>query len=126
MPDSVLQTDLNRARELADRYCFKFVDLNNFQVDRQLLQSIPLDLMVKYEFFPLEDRDHSVTIAVSDPSGLQRLDELELKLGRHLNVKVAAASQLRDLLKTTEPSRRVLDEATEDFRVTAGEEERGE
>jgi type IV pilus assembly protein PilB len=126
MADSVLQAELNRARELASRYCFEFVDLGNFKADHELLQSIPLDLMVKYEFFPLESHDHSLTIAVSDPSGLDRLDELELKLNRRLSVKVAAAGQLRDLLKTTEPSRRVLDEATEDFRVAAGEEVRGQ
>ncbi len=113
-----MQADLDRARELAARYCFDFVDLSDFHIDRALLQSIPLDLMVKYEFFPLEGQDHSLTVAVSDPSRLQRLDELELKLDRRLSVKVAAESQLRDLLKTAEPSRRVLDEATEDFRVS--------
>ncbi|MGH9343848.1 MAG: GspE/PulE family protein, partial [Terriglobia bacterium] len=126
MPETILQSDLNRARELAARYCFDFVDLGNFQADLGLLQSIPLDLMVKYEFFPLEEADHSLTIAVSDPSGLQRLDELELKLNRRLHVKVAAAVQLRDLIKTTEPSRRVLNEATEDFRMGKPVEEQDE
>ncbi|MDE3180310.1 MAG: type II/IV secretion system protein [Acidobacteriota bacterium] len=121
MPDSLLQTELDRARALAARYHFDFVDLDGFRTDAGLLQEIPLDLMVKYEFFPLDAKDHILAIAVSDPSGLDRLDELEIKLGRQLRVKVAAASQLRDLLKATEPSQRVLDEATEDFRVNSTE-----
>src|SRR5579871_4946106 len=120
------QTELDRARELAARYHFEFVDLRGFEADQALLQSIPLDLMVKYEFFPLEAHDHSLTIAVADPAALDRFEELELKLNRRLTIRVAAANQLRDLLKMTEPSRRVLDQATEDFRVTTAGVEQDE
>ncbi len=120
------QSDIGRARELAERYRFEFVDLRNFSVDGELLRSIPLDLMVRYEFFPLAAEDHTLTIAVADPAALDRLDELELKLNRRLAIKVAAEGQLRDLLKTTEPSQRVLNEATEDFRSTAAALEKGE
>jgi type IV pilus assembly protein PilB len=120
------QTELDRARELAARYHFEFVDLRDFKADQALLQSIPLDLMVKYEFFPLEAHDHSLAIAVADPAALDRFEELELKLNRRLTIRVAAANQLRDLLKMTEPSRRVLDQATEDFRVTTAGVEQDE
>jgi type IV pilus assembly protein PilB len=54
---------------------------------------------------------------VGDPSDLARLDELEMKLDRQLVVRVAAASQVREFLKKTEPSQRVLEEATEEFRL---------
>jgi type IV pilus assembly protein PilB len=123
MPDARIatQTDLERAQELADRYCFQFVDLRNFKVDQELLRSIPLDLMVRYEFFPLEAVDQTLAIAIAEPAALDRLDELEIRLDRRLLIKVAAADQLRELLRTTEPSRRVLNEATEDFRVNASE-----
>src|SRR5579883_1799949 len=122
------QTELDRARELAARYHFEFVDLRGFEADQALLQSVPLDLMVKYEFFPLEAHDHALTVVIADPAALDRLDELEIKLNRRLIIKVASAGQLRDLLRTTEPSRRMLDEATEDFRVGASgkEQEDGE
>ena len=122
------QTELERARDLAERYHFDFVDLLHYVVDPQLLQSVPLDLMVKYEFFPLEAQDHSLTVVIADPAALDRLDELEIKLNRRLIIKVAAAGQLRDLLRTTEPSRRMLNEATEDFRAGASgtEQEEGD
>src|SRR5579875_1622103 len=120
------QTELDRARELAARYHFEFVDLRGFEADQALLQSILRDRMVKYEFFPLEAHDHSLTIAVADPAALDRFEELELKLNRRLTIRVAAANQLRDLLKMTEPSRRVLDQATEDFRVTTAGVEQDE
>ena len=50
------------------------------------------------------------------------------KLDRQLVVRVAAPSQVRDFLKKTEPSQRVLDDATEEFRldVIRDEEAAGE
>src|ERR1700680_3391907 len=119
-------TELKRARELAARYQFEFVDLRECVPDSEILRSIPLDLMLRYEFLPLESHDHHLVIAVSDPTDLARLDELETKLGRRLVIKVAAPSQVRDFLKKTEPSQRVLEEATEEFRLDVIAEEDGD
>jgi type IV pilus assembly protein PilB len=116
--------ELERAQQLARRYEFDFVDLSDFKPDLELLRSIPLEYMVRYEFLPLGAADHQLAVAVVDPTDLARLDELETKLDRRLIVKVAAASQVRDFLKRTDPSKRVLDEATEEFRLDViGEEE---
>lgn len=117
---SEIEPELEHARQVASRYHYEFVDLRNFALNQELLRTIPLDTMIRYEFLPLEAHENSMTVAIGDPSDLVRLDELELKLGRQLVVKVAAPSQVRDLLKATEPSKRVLEEATEDFRMESG------
>src|SRR5438876_9227692 len=122
-----LEAELEQAKELAERYQFEFIDLRDFRPDLQLLRSTPLEYMVRYEFLPLEAANHSLVIAVADPTDLARLDELEAKLDRRLVVKVAAPSQVRDFLKKTDPSQRVLDKATEEFRLDViREEENGE
>ena len=121
-----LQAEMDRARELAARYRFEFLDLRSQSTDSDLLRSIPLDLMLRYEFLPLEAQDHQLTVAVGDPTNLDRLDELEMKLNRRLQIKVAAPSQVREFIKRSEPSQRVLEEATEEFRMEVIEEERGE
>ena len=112
-----VEKELEAARKLAERYRFDFVDLRECHPEVELLRSIPLDLMLRYEFLPLEAHDHQLVVALGDPTDLNRLDEIELKLDRHLVVKVAALSQVRDFLKRTDPSQRVLEEATEDFRL---------
>jgi type II secretory ATPase GspE/PulE/Tfp pilus assembly ATPase PilB-like protein len=112
-----LDQELEQARQLAERYRFPFADLRQFMLDKDLLSSIPLDLMIRYEFLPLAAEDGYLTVAVGDPTNLERLDELETRLGRRLRFQVAAVSQVREALKNTEPSRRVLDEATVDFRI---------
>jgi type IV pilus assembly protein PilB len=122
------QNEVAAARQLAARYQFDFVDLRDSHPDVELLRTIPLELMLHYEFLPLEERDQRLVIVVGDPTNLARLDELEVKLDRQLVVRVAAPSQVRDFLKKTEPSQRVLDEATEEFRldVIRDEETAGE
>ena len=124
-----LAKEMEHARELAERYHFDFVDLRDSRPDADLLRTLPLDLMVRYQFLPLEAHDHQLVVAVGDPSDLARLDELEMKLDRRLVVRVAALSQVREFLKKTEPSQRVLEQATEEFRLDvirdedAGDEE---
>jgi len=120
---SELGDERKRAQELARRYQFDFVDLDQFRPDPELLRSIPLELMLRYEFLPLEARNGQLVVAVSDPANLARLDELEMKLDRRLLIKVADPNQVRDFLKKTEPSQRVLDEATEEFRLDVIREE---
>src|SRR5437773_5166909 len=128
MPETLtLEAELEQAQQLAERYQFDYVDLSDFHPDIELLRSIPLEYMVRYEFLPLKSADHRLVIAVADPTDLARLDELENKLDRRLVIRVAAPSQVRDFLKKTDPSQRVLDEATEEFRLDViREEENGE
>ncbi len=93
------QKEMDSARQLAARYQFQFVDLRDSRPDADLLRTIPLELMLHYEFLPLEADDVRLVIVVADPTNLTRLDELEARLDRKLVVKVAAPSQVRDLLE---------------------------
>ncbi len=113
-----------QARRLAERYRCPFVDLKEQRIDPELFRSIPAELMFRYKFVPLESHDSTLTVAMADPSQLQLTDELSLLLGKRLQIKVATTSQIDDLLKRTEQSQRVLDQATEGFTLqVVGEEE---
>jgi type IV pilus assembly protein PilB len=114
-----------QARKLAERYRCPFVDLKEQRIDPELFRSIPAELMFRYKFVPLESHDTTLTVAMADPSQLQLTDELSLLLGKRLQIKVATTSQIDDLLKRTEQSQRVLDQATEGFtlQVVGAEED---
>ena len=115
--------ELEQTRRLAERYRCPFVDLREQRIDPDLFRSIPAELMFRYKFVPLESRDSTLTVAMADPSQLQLTDELSLLLGKRLQIKVAATSQIDDLLKRTEQSQRVLDQATEGFTLQVVSEE---
>src|SRR5262244_3113580 len=113
-----------KARALAERYYHEFVDLREVRIDHDLFHSIPVDLMFRYNFVPIQAHNGSLEIALADPRNLNLIDELAVLLGKRLRVKVATASQIADLLKKTEQSQRVLEEVTEGFAldVLAGED----
>ncbi|HEV2305843.1 MAG TPA: GspE/PulE family protein, partial [Candidatus Acidoferrales bacterium] len=96
------------------------------RIDPELFRSIPAELMFRYNFVPLESRDHSLVVVVSDPSQLLVNDELALLLGKKITIKVATATQISELLKKTEQSQRVLDQATEGFTLQVISDEDGE
>ena len=111
------------ARKLAGRYRCAFVDLSEQHIDPELFRTIPADLMFRYNFVPLEVQNNSLSIAVADPSLVLLSDELPLLLGKKLAIKVATARQIGDLLKRTEQSQRVLEQATEAFTLQVSKEE---
>jgi type IV pilus assembly protein PilB len=117
------QQEREFARKLAERYRYAFIDLREQRIDPELIRTIPADLMFRYNFVPLETHNNVLAIAAADPGQVQSSDELPLLLGKKLLIRVATARQISDLLKRTEQSQRVLEQATEAFALQAPKEE---
>src|SRR6202521_1760949 len=117
------QGEREKSRRLAERYRCGFVDLFEQRIDPELFRSIPAELMFRFNFVPMEAQGGSLVIAVADPSQVLLSDELPLLLGKKLILKVAMPTQIGDLLKRTEQSQRVLDQATEAFTLTVVEDD---
>jgi len=117
------QGEREKSRRLAERYRCGFVDLFEQRIDPELFRSIPAELMFRFNFVPMEAQGAALVIAVADPSQVLLSDELGLLLGKKLILKVATPTQISDLLKRTEQSQRVLDQATEAFTLTVVEED---
>src|SRR5881398_2684337 len=117
------QQEREFARKLAERYRFAFIDLREQRIDAELFRTIPADLMFRYNFVPLEVQNNVLAIAAADPGQVQMSDELPLLLGKKLLIRVATARQIGDILKRTEQSQRVLEQATEAFTLQTSKEE---
>ena len=117
------QQEREVARKLAERYRYTFIDLREQRINPELIRSISADLMFRYNFVPLETYNNVLTIAAADPGLVQSSDELPLLLGKKLLIRVATARQIADVLKRTEQSQRVLEQATEAFALQAPKEE---
>jgi type II secretory ATPase GspE/PulE/Tfp pilus assembly ATPase PilB-like protein len=115
------------ARRLAERYRLEFVDLSQFSIDHELFRAIPADLMLRYSFVPYRREGQSLVIVVSDPTDLPMIDELGLLLATPIKVTVGTPSAIQSILKKSESSQRVLEEATESFQLQIlREDEAGE
>jgi len=62
-----------------------------------------------------ETADGRLAIAIADPSQLMMIDEISLLLGKRIVTKVSTLKQISDILKKTEQSKRVLEDASEGF-----------
>ena len=101
--------------------------MHEFRIDQELFRSIPADLMLRYGFVPYRRDGKALVIVVSDPTDLPMIDELSVILGTQVRVMVGARSAIEGMLKKSESSQRVLDEATEEFQIQVlKEDETGE
>ena len=106
-----------QAQRLADRLGLEFVDVAHFTIDNDLFRSIPVDLMFRFNFVPYRQRGNTMICVVSDPTDVLMIDELELLLGHPIEVMVGTRTAIQEILKKSESSQRVLEEATEEFKV---------
>ena len=111
------------AEELALKCGLELVDMRQFRIDNDLFRSIPFDLMLRYGFVPQEQLAGRLGIVMVDPSDVTKLDELELLLGQPVEVRVGERSAIDEILQKSESTQRVLDEATEGFRLQLVQED---
>ncbi len=119
------RAEIEQARRLAERYRIEFVDMDTFRIDQELFRSIPADLMLRYGFVPHRRVGKTLEIVVSDPTDLPMIDELAVLLGTHIKVEVGSKSAIESILKKSESSQRVLEEATESFQLQILKEDEG-
>ena len=115
--DADQRAELEQARRLAERYRLEFVDMDTFRIDQDLFRSIPADLMLRYGFVPHRRVGKTLEIVVSDPTDLPMIDELGVLLSTPIKVAVGPKSAIESILKKSESSQRVLEEATESFQL---------
>src|SRR5581483_7192112 len=111
------RAEVEQARRLAERYRIEFVDMETFRIDQDLFRSIPADLMLRYGFVPHRRVGKALEIVVSDPTDLPMIDELAVLLATPIKVAVGPRSAIDSILKKSESSQRVLEEATESFQL---------
>ena len=116
-----------RARQLAERLGLPYVDLWTFRIDAEVFRSIPLEWMLRFEFVPERRDDGTLSVVMADPSDVVKRDELEGLLRERLRVKVGSRAALQDILQKSDSTQRVLEEATEEFRMqVVREDEEGQ
>src|SRR5947199_1646519 len=111
------------AEAFAARYGLEFVDMTHFRIDNDLFRRVPFDLMLRYGFIPEAQLDGRMTVVMADPSDVVKIDEMELLLGQPVEVKVGVPSAINEILQKSESAQRVLDEASEDFRIQLVQED---
>jgi len=115
-PKSFKDAEL-KAKEMAGKYKISYIDLSDVHINRELVQSFPVDFLYRSKFIPFEENGNSVKIAVSDPSDISVIDSIESFLGKKVNVFVSSERGIFEALRKSEAALQVLRDATEGYVV---------
>ena len=105
------------AQALAQQFGLEYIDLDVVIPDTELSASLPAELTIRYKFIPLQKTEEGLVIAISDPTNVAGLDDLEMQLDVQLVCQVASRSKIAALLEKTQNSKQVLQEVSEDFKL---------
>jgi type II secretory ATPase GspE/PulE/Tfp pilus assembly ATPase PilB-like protein len=106
-----------QARALADRYRLEYVDVGSFAPDPEILKSVPVELMFRYNFLPWRREGGRLVLVMADPTDIPVVDELSLLLQTPLQPAVGSPSAIQEALKKGQGTQRVLEQASESFKI---------
>ncbi|MEK7800656.1 MAG: GspE/PulE family protein [Nitrospirota bacterium] len=104
------------AQAVAVQYSLPYDPLKDFQVDSRYYETISVKLMQRFPFIPIAERDGVLTIAIADPNNVLGLDELELLIGKPLELIVSTKSAILSALDRSAGSRQALRELEAEYR----------
>jgi type IV pilus assembly protein PilB len=105
------------ARALAARHGLEYVDVVSFAPDPEILKSVPVELMFRYEFLPYRREGARLVLVMADPTDIPVVDELSLILQAPVQPAVGTPSAIQEALKRSQGTQRVLEEASESFKI---------
>jgi type IV pilus assembly protein PilB len=105
------------ARALSARYRLEFVDVASFAPDPEILKSVPVELMFRYNFLPYRREGERLVLVMADPANIPVVDELSLLLQTPIQPAVGAPSAIQEALKRGQGTQRVLEQASESFKI---------
>ena len=105
-PDGLVSTlvqngvisELDVARTLAAQNSMEFVDLENTQVDRKLIDLLDADDARRYQAIPIGIRDGILIIALSDPMAMHNMDGITYKLRREIEFVCSTQEAVKKLI----------------------------
>jgi type IV pilus assembly protein PilB len=116
------------AQALAEQRDLRYLDLTEFRISPRFFETMPVDLMHRYQFVPVEDTSDGVlVVAMTDPNNIPAIDELEMILDRPIDICVSTPSSIHEVLKRSGGSEQVMHAVSEDFKLQiVKEQEDGE
>lgn len=122
----ILHHEEEETKKLAKRYRVPYIDLSNYSLSRDLVQSFPAEFLYRTNFIPLEEDEDFVKIAIADPSDIATIDAIESFLGKKVQAYAASKRSIYEALRKSETALQVLKDATEGFIMQVVEREGGE
>ncbi|KPL11061.1 type II secretion system protein GspE [candidate division BRC1 bacterium SM23_51] len=97
--------DMGRASEwemaaaLGKQLNVPFITLSHYEIDPQILASIPPEIVKRYQIVPVDRTGDTLTVALSDPSNIFLLDELRLLTKCNIVPVISFESDIKEAIE---------------------------
>ncbi len=91
------------------------IDLTSIKIDYNLLKKFPAEFLIKNLFFPLQEDDGTVQIAMFDPENLDKISIVENFIQKRVETFRARKEDIEKILKRSDTFTKVLTDKTESF-----------
>ncbi|MCB9895204.1 MAG: hypothetical protein H6839_12190 [Planctomycetes bacterium] len=88
-------TDEALTREIARHYNMEVTDLANMILPVNLLKAVPKDIIEKHHLIPVHQTANVLTVAMSDPTDYEALDELQFVTGKKIETTLATRDSIK-------------------------------
>ncbi len=93
----------------------KSVNISEVKINYTLLAKFPAEFLIKNLFFPLEENDGSISVAMPDPENLDKIGMIENFTQKKVMPFLANRDELEKFLKKSDTYTKVLRDKTETF-----------
>lgn len=84
---------------LSDKLGLSCVDLKGYNIDKSVLDKVPVKIASYYKFMPLKIKDRILTVAVSTPLDIKIQDEIRTQLGYEIDMVLSCSDDILESLQ---------------------------
>lgn len=88
-------SDAALTKEIARHYNMEVTDLANMILPLNLLKAVPKDIVEKHHLIPVHQTAKVLTVAMSDPTDYEAIDELQFATGRKIETTLATRDSIK-------------------------------
>lgn len=92
-------TEEEIAQALTCQYGFPYLPLANYEIEEDVLKTIPKDVCEKFTVVPVDKIGKSLTLAMSNPLNIQAIEDIELMTGCSVQAFVGTNTDIKNTIK---------------------------
>ncbi len=92
-------TEEDIAQALTCQYGFPYLPLANYEIDPEVIRSVPANLCGQFCLVPIDKIGKSLTLAMANPLNVKAVDDVELITGCTVQAFVSTTTDIRNAIK---------------------------
>jgi type IV pilus assembly protein PilB len=92
-------TEKDIAQALTCQYGFPYLPLSNYEIDKEVIETVPENVCRKFCLIPIDKIGQSLTLAMSNPLNVQAAEDIELITGCTVQTFVSTATEINQSIE---------------------------